>query len=58
MKYKVHIDPFAVADKAPIVVEVEADTVEEAYEKAERMSDSWVQHGDIYYEAHYAEEIK
>ena len=54
-KYKVEIDAFAVTNTRTI--EVNAGSLEEACEKAERISDDWVQHGEIYYEAHYAEEI-
>ena len=55
MKYKVDVEPFTVTDTK--TVEVEADSLQEACEKAERISDDWVQHGEICWEAHFVEEV-
>jgi hypothetical protein len=38
-------------------MEVEANSLEEACENAEAISDTWEKHPEIYYEATYAEEL-
>lgn len=55
MRYRVEVDPFAVMHTR--IIEVEANSLEEACEKAEAISDTWTYKEEIYYEAHYAEEI-
>ena len=56
MKYTVNVEPFTNNEGRELVIE--ADSAQEAGEKAERISDSWVQHGEICWEANDVQEIK